>query len=161
MSDEVKVEIGGVSKFFLFAIPAVLALAAIGWLAFVTGVVDFSRTVSQEARHAEAVGAAPLPKKAIEVVLKNKRGECRVVDKAEVDGSDIWVYWHNACGGSTENTTVEWRGLAPDGTVVASGWHYTDTELAAGDKAEFHFNRVSIDPRIAAIEVKARWNNSY
>jgi hypothetical protein len=50
-----KQEIKGVSTFFYWSIPAVLALAAIWWLAFGEGLHMFNRQLAQEKRSAVAV----------------------------------------------------------------------------------------------------------
>lgn len=159
MKEEVEVKVGGVSTFFYFAIPAVLALAAIWWLAFGEGLHSFNRQVSQEDRAAQAVGAAPLPKAAINVVIKNKHADCHVIDKAVLDGGDLWIYWHNACSEPVKDSTIAWSSIAPDGTMIKSGWDYTHQDLDGGQKAEYHFSEVDADPRTVTLEVKARWND--
>jgi len=143
----------------------VLSFVAIGvgcvvWFGFFSNVHFFNREISQEQRANEAVGAKVLPKAPLQIVIKNKPNECRVIDSARLDGSDLWVYYHNACNRTTTDDTIHWNGIAPDGTVIVSGWTYTRSDLESGQKAEFHADDLKDDPRMVTLEVKARWNDN-
>lgn len=136
--------------------------AAIGcsiWLGFFRDAHDLNKQLTQEDRHAEIVGAKPLPKAPIEIVIKNKRSECRVIDRAELNDSELWVYYHNGCPSTTTGDTIHWTGISPDGTVIVSGWTFTRSDLDAGQRAEFHTTDIKADPRMVKLEVKARWND--
>lgn len=81
-----QVEIKGLSQFFYFAIPAVLALAAIWWLVFGQGLHYFRRELSQEKRHSEIVGAIVLPKAPMNIKISDSRDAAVRVDRAEIEG---------------------------------------------------------------------------
>jgi hypothetical protein len=160
--NEQKITIKGLSTAALFTIPALLAVAAILWLSFGEEIHVFNRSVSQEKRHAEAVGAATLPTAPYSIVIKNKPRECRVIDRAEIDGTDLWVYWHKNCSGTEfreGSDTIRWSLVSPNNTIIASGFEYTHVDPAIGQQAEFH-TEIRADPRAVAIELKARWNDS-
>ena len=142
----------GISMFFYFAIPAVLAVAAIWWLAFGEGLHYFERELSQEKRHAEIVGASPLPKESLKLETHVSRECPLVIDRAEIDGSELYVYIHNAGSANIEYAKLFANLLAPDGTVVASGGGYIAISfngpeiMRPGMKAELR-GSIPTDPR--------------
>ena len=158
--DEIKVD--GLSQFAWAAIPAILAIAGLLWLSFYLGIHQARRESAQEARASTAVGASPLPQGKINVVIANKPDSCRIVDRATLDGGDLWVYWHKTCTDNygIEADSIAWQGLSPDGTVVNGGSDHT-VELSPGQKGEFHTDQVETDPRIASVRVRAVWNCSW
>lgn len=149
------VNINGLSQFFWFAIPAVLALAAIMWLTFGQGMHYFRRALSQEKRHAEVVGASPLPKVALEIELANARDSAIRINKAEIDGDDLWIYVENSGHSKVDFVEYEWRLSAPDGTIVKSDRHFIpgSTTLEAGEKREIKA-QIASDPRASKLIVK-------
>lgn len=153
--DEIK--ISGVSQFFLFAIPAVLALAALWWLAFGEGLHYFRRALSQEKRRAEVVGAVSLPREPIKIEIKNSRENPVVIDRAEVDGGELYVYVTNRGRATVKWMQLRWALKAPDGTIVASkDWllesYGGPAELASGERAELHI-KIKADPRAVVLEL--------
>lgn len=136
------------------------AVGCILWFVLFLDAHYFNRQVSQEARANDAVGANPLPKAKLEIIIRNKRDSCRVVDKVKLDGSNLWVYWHKVC---TDNYGIQadhisWKGYAPDGTVVTSGRDEA-AELEPGEKGEFHTERFDTDPRVVKVVIEANWND--
>jgi hypothetical protein len=158
LSDDVNVR--GVSTFFLFAIPAVLALAAVWWLAFGQGLHYFKRELSQEQRSAEAVGASALPAEPLKIVITDEKDAAVRVDRVEIDGKRVWLYYKNF-GQSRVSDFIEvsWRLRAIDGTVIKSKSTYANLidydapgGLGAGERAEAKFDIVS-DPRAVVFEI--------
>jgi hypothetical protein len=156
-----EIKISGVSQFFFYAIPAVLALAALWWLAFAEGAHSFRRLLSQEKRHAEIVGAAKLPKAPMKITVKNSRDESLEIDRAEIDGKDLWIYYKNVGPGSVRAIQLEWRLIAPDGTVLkAEKGHvsiYSENDapdaLDAGERGEAKYKLPS-DPRAVSLDLR-------
>lgn len=136
-------------------VPALLGIAALLWFTFGSDLHFFRRAIRQEERHAEIVKALPLPTKAIDVQIKEKKNACIAIDRAEIDGGELWVYWHSQCF-TDDNAfvVISWRGLAPDRTIVVSDQAYAmaGAPVSAGDKAEFHRN-IQVDPRMVTLEV--------
>jgi len=163
VKEESKVEISGVSQFFYFAIPAVLALAAIWWLSFGQGLHYFRRALSQEKRHAEIVGAAVLPKAAMKIKIVDARDAAVRIDRAEIDGGDLWVYYKNVGHSRASDIGLTWRLIAPDGTVVKahSGYVMIYSEnnapdsLEPGERGEAHYD-IPSDPRAVTLELAMR-----
>lgn len=155
MKDELKVT--GFSTFMLFAIPAVLALAAIWWLAFGEGLHYFTRELDQEKRHAIAVGAEVLPKEPIQVKIHTERNASLTVTKAEIDGDKLWAYVSNQGQSTIQYGRLWWNLIAPDGTVVNGGaWYIISLGgpqfIRPGQTAEIN-TTIKGDPRAVAIEV--------
>ena len=141
---------GGVIATFLIlialiAIPKAYLLSLMG----VEETHDYNRKVSQEDRHAELVGAAPLPVKPLNVIVKKSRNSCAVIDRAEIDGEAGWIYWHWACGGSNDAyVSLSYSLRSPDGTTISSDWNWAiaSSPVESGQKFEFKIN-VKPDPR--------------
>jgi hypothetical protein len=156
------IEIEGLSQFFYFAIPAVLGLAAIYWLAFGEGLHYFRRVLSQEKRHAEIVGARILPREPMKITIHHQLGESLTVDRAEIDGGDLWVYYKNTGASGVRGIQLTWRIVAPDGTVIKAGdrqyvsvYSKNDApdELDAGERGEAHF-KIPSDPRAVTLDLR-------
>lgn len=149
----------GISTFFYFAIPAVLGLAALWWLAFGEGLHYFSRTLSQERRAAEWVGAKIKPRAPLKIDVYNAPDSPVKIERATFDGGDLWVYYSSE--GGAQHIKANWKEYAPDGTVVASdlniypsieGEGQSPNDLSAGERAELHL-KISSDPRAVSIKV--------
>jgi hypothetical protein len=151
----------GVSTFFYFAIPAVLALAALWWLAFGQGLHFFVRQISQEQRAATAVGADPLPKESMKITISDPRDAAVRVEKVEIDGGDLWVYYKNFGATRASYIKLLWRLVGPDGTVLKSREGYVDIysrnsaagSLEPGERGEAQF-KIPSDPRSVRLDVR-------
>ena len=154
---DTKVTITGISQLAYFAIPAVLGLAAIYWLAFGQGVHYFRRQLSQEARHNEVVGAKILPKNAIDIQFAGRPDAAVKITRAEIDGGDVWLWYQNVGQGRAMFIKFTWSLLSPDGTVIKQDSVYARTydgaqELDPEEKGEVHFPIVS-DPRAKTLKI--------
>lgn len=153
------INIKGLSTFFYFAIPLVLAVAAVWWLMFADGLHIFLRTVSQEKRHAEIVGATTLPKAPIKIVIDDYRDAPIVVARAEIDGSDLWIYYKNVGQSTVSGIEYNWRLIAPDGTVIKAQSSYISVyarnapdSLNPGERGEAKLS-IPSDPRAVTLQV--------
>jgi len=158
MTEDVRVNFKGLSTFFFFAIPAVLGLAAVYWLAFGKDLHYFRREMSQEDRHNEVVGAKILPKNAIDIQFFNKPDDVIAITRAEIDGGEVWVWYQNV--GQFRATFIEfhWSLVSPDGTVIKQDDNYAAVyrgagELDPGEKGEVHFPIIS-DPRAKTLKLR-------
>lgn len=147
---DTKFTISGFSQLAYFAIPAVLGLAAIYWLAFGQGLHYFRRELSQESRHNIVVGAKILPKSPIDIQFSGKRDGTIKITRAEIDGGDVWVWYQNVGQSRAIFIDISWSLLSPDGTVIKQYKNYASSyygaqELDAGEKGEFHFP-ITSDP---------------
>lgn len=135
-------------------IPILLALAASCWLFFVSDLHIFRRTIQQENRHAEIVGAKPLPVAPIIIEIKHPKQYCASVDRAEIDGTDLWIYWHNGCRAPFSFVKLIVKARAPDGTIVASIDPYVvaGEEIEPGEAREFH-SAIPADPRAVTLQI--------
>jgi len=160
---EHKMDIKGFSTFMYFAIPLVLAIAAVWWLAFGQGLHYFRRGLSQEKRRNEVVGAKILPQEPIKIRLKNLRDDAVQIERADIDGGDLYLYYRNKSHSRSSSIRFEWRLKAPDGTVVAAKDGYMSIyavnnapdSLEAGELGEAHLT-ISPDPRAVVLEVRVR-----
>lgn len=154
-------KVRGLSAFFYFAIPAVLAIAALWWLAFAGELHMLSRTLSQEKRSAVAVGAADLPKEPIKLQIEQRRNSPLSIDRAEIDGRDLWVYYRNVSKSPITYIQLPVRQIAPDGTVVSAYGSYVSVysennapdTLDGGQRGEAHY-RINLDPRTVILEIR-------
>lgn len=151
---ETRIYFAGLSEYFYFLIPAALGLTALYWLWFCEGAHKFRRLLSQEKRHAEIVGARPLPKKSLQIDIESKRDSRVVIDRAEIDGHDIWVYCTNVSGGDLTYVKVAWKLVAPDGTIVAQNYHFINTAnpLGSGERIEKKL-WCATDPRASTLKL--------
>lgn len=156
-----KFRFDGVSQFFYAAIPAVLALAAIWWLAFGQGLHYFRRALSQEKRHAEIVGAAILPKTPLKIRISDTRDAAVQIDRAEIDGGDLWIYYKNTGDFKKGSIRFTWKQISPDGTVVSSLSGFADVygenraadSLDPGERGELHL-KIEPDPRAVILDIR-------
>lgn len=164
MSEE-NVEVKSKALVWLSAIPAVLGIGALVWLTGFRNLHDFNHQTSQEKRASVAVQALPLPKEPLKIEIYNSKRLCHQIESAEFDGDELVMYIRNVCGNSiramTEAAYVEthWQALAPDGTVIATGWnnHLYENDLAAGQRTEIRQRYgVSTDARIVKWIVRLR-----
>lgn len=149
----------GISTFFYFAIPAVLAIAALWWLAFGEGIHYFTRALSQEQRAAEWVGAKVKPRAPLKIEIDTAPDAQVKIDRANFDGGDLWIYYSSE--GGAEFIKCNWKEYAPDGTIVASkeriyptvdGEGQSPDSLGPGERAELHLKVLS-DPRAVSIKI--------
>ena len=122
------------------------------------GAHSFRRVLSQERRHAIVVGAAKLPTDPYKIRLPNQRDSSLRITSAEIDGSDVWVYYQNAGQGRVRFIELRWSLISPNGTQIKSGWHYADTEggageLDPGEKGECKLE-IASDPRAETLDVR-------
>jgi hypothetical protein len=158
MSDNLTINLKGLSTFALFAIPAVLGLAALYWLAFGKGVHYFRRELSQEVRHNEVVGAKILPKEAIDIQFAGQRDDAIKITRAEIDGKDVWVWYQNVGQSRLQFIEFHWSLVSPDGTVIKQAWNYANVfdgaqDLDPGEKGEVHFP-IASDPRAKTLKLR-------
>lgn len=140
---------------------ALLGRGLYGWLALGEEAHSFKRQISQEDRHAEIVGAKPLPKAAIEIVIQKTKRDCIQIDRAEIDGEATWVYWHNQCGGTRQAfIKIQYKLQAPDGTVIARNYEFaaSGSSLEAGEKGELKL-RVPADPRAVKLVISTDYDH--
>ena len=128
----------------------ICAIAAVYWLFFAQDARQFGREVSQENRLASAVGAKPLPVEPLKIEIKeNKRG-CGVLESIELTDKGFISYIRNRCA-TRVNVELHWKQIAPDGTVVNSGWTYAAHDLSQNEREEwnnsFSYEFIS-DPRV-------------
>jgi len=145
----------------------VVTFVAIGvgfgiWFELFRDMHVFHHEVSQEARHAEIVGAEPLPKEPVHLVINRKHEGCAVADQAEVDGNKLWIYYHNGCQstisvGYSNVVEIIYKGIAADGTIVSSAIRnaHWEVPLEPGQKIEFACD-FEDDPRISTMEITLR-----
>jgi hypothetical protein len=155
-----EVKISGVSTFFLYSIPWILGMAALVWLAFLTGLVEFSHSQSAyakrqtyEGRREERVGVNGEILKPVDLIFSN-RG-CFKIERAFLDTQTLTIYIHNTCAQKREFAHYTVKEYAPDGTIVHSVNEYLptdDAELDAGDKIEIE-TQTSSDARVVKIVV--------
>ena len=156
-----ELKVTGISTLAYWAIPAVLGLAALYWLAFAEGAHSFRRLLSQESRHAEIVGAKVIPREPMKITITNSRDAVVIVDRAEVDGKDLWVYYKNVSQGRIHGIELEWRLIAPDGTVLKSKLGYVEIysendapdALDAGERGEAKYE-LPTDPRAVSLDLR-------
>ncbi len=149
----------GISKLALFAIPAMLALAACWWLAFGEGLHYFNREVSQEDRHAIVTnGTTAMPTAPLKISIKSPRNAALVIDRAEIDGGKSWVYAHNSSASRIEYGQIAWRLISESGITLKSGggylnidWHGPQT-LEPGERVELSCD-IEADPRASILEL--------
>lgn len=157
-----QVEFKGISQFFYFAIPAVLVLAAIWWLAFGEGLHYFKRALSQEKRHAEIVGVTKPLKEAVKIVISDTRDAAVRIDRAEIDGGDLWIYYKNFGDSRVDFIEFTYKLISPDGTVVKQESSYIAAlawrskapgSLDPGERGEAHL-KIAADPRAETLNVR-------
>ena len=145
-------EKGGIGWLFFAAIPAVLAGAALMWLAFYTGVIDWKQTQRIEGRMDARVGIRGELTAPVDLIIKDK--SCLHITKAFLDGGTLTSYVTSACKAPSGYWELRWRAVAPDGTIIASGYNNTAylTELDPGETTE-HTDNLPDNERISKVIV--------
>jgi len=155
---DVTFSVGGVLKFVVFPI---LGLGLLYFVLAATGIVrlrwlvhEQNQELSQENRRAEWVGAKPLPKEPIKLVIRDIPNECLKIDRAAIEGDYVVVYYRNSCQLDRQYGKIVYKGYAPDETIVVRDYAYafTTERLFAGEKGEWRTKRFNDDPRIVKVE---------
>jgi hypothetical protein len=133
-----------------------MAIGTAVWFGVLRDVHYFRRDVSLEDRKAAAVGASQPLRKPIEVKITNNPKFCIQIEQVELDGSDMVLYFRNACDGAVRYAEFHWKGIAPDGTVIFSQWT-NQTHIESG-RTELSYPYVKRDPRTAVFEIRATGN---
>lgn len=116
----------------------------------------FQAERKQEERHAEKVGADPLPEKKLEISIQNSPHHCQKIESAEFQGDEVWVYIRNTCRNRIEANTheayvvINWQAVSSDNTVIQKNWtnNLYEVTLDSGQRTELHF-AVHADARTA------------
>lgn len=157
------INLRGVSTFFFFAIPAVLGLAGIYWLAVTRGVVEVRRGFIMNSRHNEIVGAKVLPRGAVQIVLTNADAHGPVIERADIYGSQLTVWVRNdgevSRGEVGSAITLVWKIIAPNGVLIGSGYDFVSwgVPLLPGQVAEFKTS-IYADSRMERLELSIARN---
>ncbi len=133
-------------------IPAALAGAGLMWLAFYTGVIDWSKAQRVEARMDNRVGVNGQLTKPVELIIRTP--DCFRVSRAYLDGQQLTVYLHNGCHEQIGYYEWHYNEVSPDGTIIHS-WYDND---ASGREAEgtWEITRgIEEDSRMAKVVVWA------
>ena len=128
------IKISGVSQFFFAAIPWILGLAALTWLAFFSGWFNFSHYVTVLKRMDNRVGVFRPLKNPVKLTLK-KEG-CLHVERGFLDGNTVTMYIKNDCTHPVDYYEWHWKAIAPDGTVIAQQYSNTNDGMEAGETVE-------------------------
>jgi hypothetical protein len=152
MEDEVKIT-GGIGAFFYASIFWVLAVGALAWLGFASGVVEFHRHLTVAERMDNRVGVREPLQNPVKVVIKAHQG-CFSVNRTYADGDTITLYLHNGCSEELMYHEWGWRAKAPDGTVIATKYNNSLEPVEPGSDTE-QVMELPDDDRIATIEVWA------
>lgn len=129
------------------------------WLGFFRDAHSWHRDLSQEKRGAEWVGQNPAvpPAKPINLIIQSSG--CLRIDRARVDGDDLFIDLTRVCGASGDYAKLNWRAKAGN-TVIESNyenWRVDGPDLGenvtvnVGDYREFQ-----ADPRITDIIISTR-----
>lgn len=118
---------GGVGWFFSALIPGAIAGAALMWLAFYTGVVDWQKAQRIEARQDARVGVHGEIKTPVDLIIRD--GGCLHVSRAFLDGSTLTAYLTNGCPEDLDYWEIHWNEISPDHTIIHTGYtnHTGDT----------------------------------
>ena len=137
MADEVKVT-GGAGWFFFACVPGVLAGALLMYLAFYTGVIDWQKTQRIEGRMDNRVGVHGELVKPVDLIIR--KAGCVQVSRAYLDDGSLTAYLTNNCHEDVDYWELHWNSIAPDGTIITSGYtnHSSEngTGLGAGETIE-------------------------
>jgi hypothetical protein len=157
MSEKIEVKYtGGMGAAFYGAIPGLLAGAALMWLAFYVGIIDWRKTQRIEARMDGRVGVHGELTTPVDLIIR-KTG-CFGVSRAFLDGGELTVYMTNGCHVDKQFFKLHWNAMAPDGTVIDSGYENNingNSAIGADDTLEFKAIEVAHDSRVAKIVVYA------
>ncbi len=139
-------------------VPAALGAGALIWFITYRDVHFFRRTLSFEERRNTYVGMDPKEeiKEPIRVIAKNKPNSCIFVDKADLDGSELVVYYKWVC--TTKESvfvTLRLRYKAKDGTSIQQEYEHASWghPLEQNDRLEFVWKHLPTDPRTVSMEI--------
>ena len=152
-------EKGGIGWFFFTLIPCALAGAALMWLAFYTGVIDWSKTQRIEGRMDARVGVTGQLTAPVDLVIR-KTG-CLQVSRSFLDsgtlvngGSQLTAYVTNSCHSELTYWEIHWISLAPDGTMISNKYTNEGGNLTDGQTIEMR-EEVPNDSRTVKVVVWA------
>jgi hypothetical protein len=160
--EDSKVEVkytGGLGAFCYAAIPLTLAYAALIWLAFGMGFVEFhhqqdayKKQQTYEGRREERVGINGEILKPVDLTFAGKG--CIHIDRAFLDTQMLTTYVSNACPTRRQFIQYSYREVAPDGTTLHSSEQYLPNTgtLEPGEHSEIT-SEVSNDARVTIIYV--------
>ena len=180
LSDEDGVNAGhrNIGRFFLFAVPLVLGLAATVWFSLWVSGYEFQQKkasvaheLTQQERAAVYVGAQVRPKGKLAVQLS--QDGCFKIVRADLDtkkrdypfedssdyslllyGQDLCVKTHHdyGIGDDTGYREWHWAAISPNGTLISGGYDNRCPAPSFGEIAECRF-RIDIDDRIDHFKV--------
>lgn len=144
-------EKGGIGWFFFALIPGAIAGGALMWLAFYTGVIDWTKTQRIEGRMDARVGVNGELKTPVDLVARNTG--CLKIARSFLDSGQLTLYVKSACSDRRQSFqwTRAWKEIAPDGTVVQQGREY-GTAIEPGETIELHED-LKDDPRTVRVVV--------
>jgi len=148
-------EKGGKGYLFFALIPAALAGAALMWLAFYTGVIDWTKAQRIEGRMDNRVGVNGQLTAPVDLIIR--KTSCLEVSRAFLDSGSLTAYVTNECNvAQPDSWALKWNAVAPDGTIIASNIDNVHTgTLEAGETKEMTED-VSNDPRMTKFVVWAQ-----
>ena len=119
-NDELKVNVTGLSTLAFACIPAALLGAALMYLSFYTGIIDWQKAQRIEGRMDNRVGVNGELTKPVDLIITKK--SCLIIDRAFMDGQTGTAYLHNKCDRELSYIALHWNAIAPDGTIIKSGY---------------------------------------
>jgi hypothetical protein len=143
----------GIGSLTFAVIPAALAGAALMWLAFFTGIVDWQKVQRIEGRMDGRVGVSSKLSAPVEVIIENR--SCVKIDRAFLDGLTVTMYLQNQCHKDLGYYEWHWMEVAPDGTTIKEDFGNSIDGLSEGQKVEKVMDLTS-DTRTAKIVVWAK-----
>ena len=112
-------EKGGIGWLAFALIPAALAGAGLMWLAFYTGVIDWSKTQRIEGRMDARVGVNGQLTAPVDLIIR--KTSCLKVSRAFLDSGSLTAYVTNSCTELQDSSwALKWNAIAPDGTIISS-----------------------------------------
>lgn len=152
MKDEDGVNAGArnIGRFFLFAIPAILGVAALIWFGAYVGVMKYKKELEQQKRAAVYVGAQETPKEKLKINVVMH--DCTEVVGVDLNGRDLIIYAKNNCHTKLDYLAWHWELNSPDGTIVDSDYTNLCPRPKHGQKAECKM-RISDDERAVSLTV--------
>lgn len=132
-------ETGGKGALYFALIPAALAGAALMWLAFYTGIVDWTKLQRIEARMDNRVGVNGQLTAPVDLIIRGNG--CLHVSRAFLDDGSLTVYLTSSCPQRLDYWEIHWNQVAPDGTTISNGYTnhvgtYGSTGIDAGETIE-------------------------
>lgn len=151
-------EKGGKGWFFFALIPGAIAGAALMWLAFATGVVDWTKAQRIEGRMDARVGVHGELVAPVDLIIKP--GGCMKITRAFLDSGKLTTYTRNDCHERVDYWEIHWNLVAPDGTILHNGYTNLGGVLHAGEERELVV-AVDEDDRTAKIIVWEGMHNHH